>query len=287
MNTTLPTDSEDALEDISFLARSANRVRLLVALAAEPATRRELRETTEVPRATLARIVTELEEQGWVERGAGGAHDLTPTGRHVVGQFLPFLRSMTAIRRLGETVEWLPTDELDVDLRHFADATVVRPANDDPVEVVDDFATAVEGAAEFRGLTHYAPPDAIARAILEGLESGRLDVTVVMTDEVVTYLQGRPERRTQFRAWLDAGAALYQHDADLPCNVWTIDETVFVKKSGDDARERSYGVPIVSRNPKIHEWATDVIDAHRDAAVPVGNEAFAETATDKGVFEES
>lgn len=59
-NDTVPIE---ALEDIAYLLRSPNRVRILDALTRDPYSRRELGEQTGTSRTTLDRIVNELEER--------------------------------------------------------------------------------------------------------------------------------------------------------------------------------------------------------------------------------
>jgi len=50
----------DAIEDVAYLVRSTNRVRILDALADDPRTRRALTEATGASRTTLDRIVNEF-----------------------------------------------------------------------------------------------------------------------------------------------------------------------------------------------------------------------------------
>ena len=57
---------EPALEEIEFLARSHNRVRVLDALTDGPLGRYELEDATGVARATLGRILDDFAERGWV-----------------------------------------------------------------------------------------------------------------------------------------------------------------------------------------------------------------------------
>jgi hypothetical protein len=64
--------STEALEDIAYLCRSANRVTILDALTEGPYSRRELANQTDASRTTLDRIVNELEERRWVERTTEG-----------------------------------------------------------------------------------------------------------------------------------------------------------------------------------------------------------------------
>lgn len=273
-----PAVPTEALADIAYLARSANRVQILEALATRSATRRELAERTDTTRTTLDRIVNELEDRGWAERTDDGTYTATPRGTHLHRQFRPFLDAVVAVRRLGEAVEWLPTEELTIGLEHFKDAVVQRPARDDPVETIDMMVEMVADATEHRAFTHLVPPVPYAEAILEGAESGRLTADGVLTAESIEFLRANPDRRKRWAAIVEAGTgALYRYDGEIPCNLWIIDDHVLIKKSGPDPFADSYGVPIVSRNEAVRAWADRLIDAYREEATRIEPGYFAES----------
>lgn len=266
----------DALEDAAYLSRSENRVEILDAVASGPHTRRELSEMTGVSRATLSRIMNELEDRSWTERTSGGDYVATPTGEHVAAQFVPFVESLEAIRRLGEAVDWLPIDELSIGLHHFSDAVVKRSDHDDPMEIIDFFTNLIRDANEFQVLTQFTPPEAFAESMRDGLVTGRLTGTYVITEGVIEYLRGHPERRARWRDCLGAGATVYQYDDHLPCNLWIIDDTVIIKKGGPESTQRSYGVPIISENETVQEWAAELIKTYRAEATPISIDVFAD-----------
>jgi predicted transcriptional regulator len=262
-----PEVPAEALEDVAYLSRSANRARILEALVERSLTRRELAEATGTSRTTLDRIVNELEDRGWAERTVEGSYTATPQGTHLQRQFEPFLDAVSAIRRLGEAIEWLPTAELTIGLEHFADAVVRRPAQGDPVETIDMMVEMVEGATEYRALTHLVPPVPLSEAILDGVESGRLTTDGVLTPDSIDFLRETPDRRRRWASILEAGAGeLYRYDGTLPCNLWISDEHVLIKKSGPEPFAESYGVPIVTRNEAVHSWANGLVDAYRAEA---------------------
>jgi predicted transcriptional regulator len=273
-----PEVPTDALADVAYLSRSANRVRILDALVDRSATRRELAERTGTPRTTLDRIVNELEERGWAERTADGTYTATPQGTHIQRQFRPFLESVVAVRRLGEAIEWLPAEELTVGLRHFADATVRRPARNDPVDTVDLMVELVADATEHRALTHLVPPVPLSEAILEGVESGRLTADGVLTADSVDRLRETTERRERWASILEAGADVRRYDGEIPCNLWIVDEHVLIKKSGPEPFAEAYGVPIVSRNEAVRSWANRLVDSYRAEATRLEPGYFGESA---------
>jgi predicted transcriptional regulator len=268
---------ESALADIEYLSRSENRVVLLEGLADGPATRRALAEETGVSRATLDRIVTEFEERNWAERTTDGEYVATPAGRHVIGEFRTFAESVAAVNTLGEAIEWLPTDDLAVDLAAFRDATVRRPKNADPAETVEFVADLIREASTFRSLTHLFPPGLFARVMRDQVLSGDLTVEAVATTAVVDHIRSSDDRRDRWREVLADDAALYRCDPPIPCNLMVFDTTLLIKRSDAGPIDDAYGVPIVTESDQVLAWANDLIDEYRTAATPVDPESLADT----------
>lgn len=84
-----------SLDDAAFLARSASRVEVLVAVGEEPRTREELEAVTAGSRVTVDRTLDDLEERGWIA-GSDGRYEGTPTGAFYASE-IARLRS-----RIGE-----------------------------------------------------------------------------------------------------------------------------------------------------------------------------------------
>lgn len=269
----------EALEDVEYLSRSANRVVILDALTQGSSARRELEEATGVSRTTLDRIINELESRGWAERTTDGTYVATPAGTHLLEQFRPVLNSFEALRQLDDAIEWLPLDELEIGLEHFSDASVRLPKEGDPVEGVEYMTTLVRDASEFRTLTHLVPPTSLLQAMRDEVVSGRLTVEAV-SSQVDTSEQS--SRRELWRDMLESGAEFYRCDGPLPCNLWIIDETVLIKKSRPGSIEESYGAPIVSANSTVRSWAHDLIDRYRADAAGIDVEIFTESPAQSG-----
>jgi predicted transcriptional regulator len=267
---------EDALADIDYLSRSANRVAILNGLADGATTRRELADRTGVSRATLDRIVNEFEERGWAERTPDGEYVATAAGVHVVREFRPFVESVAAVERLGEAVAWLPTDELDIGLHEFGDATVRRPENDDPAEAVEFMTGLLRESDEFRTLNHLLPPGIFERVLHDQVVSDELSVEAVTTRDVVDYFVESPGRRERWRDVLEAGTPLFYRDPPIPCNLLLFDDLVLIKRSDTGPIDDSYGVPIVSENEAVLSWAHDLIDRYRADAVRVDTRTLTE-----------
>lgn len=262
-----------ALEDIAYLSRSANRVQILDLLGVGPYTRRELGEVTGIARTTIGRITDEFEERGWAERATGGDYVATSVGERVIAEFIPLVRAMDAIRRLGDDVAWLPIDEPPIGLDQFDDATVQVSDRNDLVETLDYFTGKLRGVSEFYALTHLAPPVSFAQALHTDLHAGRLSVTCVLTAGCISYLRDHPDRRDRWGDCIDAGARVYRYRGDLPCSVFIFDETVLLRYGGDSQLQPDC-VFVESDNEAVRSWAHDLIDSRQEDATRIDVETF-------------
>ena len=95
----------EALKEVAYLSRSANRVEILQTLTRGSHTRRDLTELTGASRTTLDRIVNELEERGWARRTDDGDYTATPAGDHLMAQLLPFVESVVRFERQSTPAE--------------------------------------------------------------------------------------------------------------------------------------------------------------------------------------
>lgn len=271
-NSTVPTD---ALEDVAYLSRSVNRVRILDALTDGPYTRRELADETGTSRTTLDRIVNELEERDWAERTTRGDYVATTMGARLMQQVRPFLASVEALGRLGDAVTWLPED-VSVGLHRFSDATVRRPAGDDPMETVDYFVDLAREASEILVLTHLAAPLPLATVMRERLQAGELTTRFVLTDDLVAFLGEQEDHRPVWRDIVEAGARMYRYGDHIPCNLYVFGDTVLIKKSSPGPIHEAYGVPIVSTDDAVRSWAVELVEEHRSDAEGVDVDTFAQ-----------
>lgn len=274
----VPTDAvpADALEDVAYLARSGNRVRLLDVLSSGSYTRRDLNERTEIARTTVGRIVNEFEEQGWVERTRDGVYTATPTGVRVAGEFMPFLESMAAIRKLGDTVAWFRAPDQSVGLHHFSDATIRRPEPTAPMSPMEYLTERLREADELRCLVGIALPVSFEIAMRDRAVEGDFAVEHVVSDGEFAYVRDHPERAPRWREYVEAGANVYRYDGTIPCNLVVLDETVYVGKT-----QSEYGEPytvIECENEAARAWAREIIETHRADAERLEAEAFAEKA---------
>jgi predicted transcriptional regulator len=267
--------SEDVLEDTAYLSRSANRLRILEVIATAPHVPRAIADETDIPRSTLRRILTEIVERGWAERTLDGEYIATRTGEVVAAETGRYVGAIRAIRVLGDTVAWLPTEELTIGLRYFEDATVRRP-EPNAMSAPSTFATELmREATEFACLVNVPPSLAFEQAMVGGVIDGRLRTEHVITDDELAVLRENPERSSRWQAYIEAGADLYCYDGPIPCNLFVIDETVLILDRQPEAPES-----FESTDAVVRSWAQEVIEDHREDAERLDTPAFARESMD-------
>lgn len=255
---------DEPLGNIAFLARSSNRVRVLEALADGPRSRRDLGDLTDASRATLARVLAELEERRWIERS--GDHVLaTPLGRLVYEEFAPLVDAMRAADVLREVAHLVP-DDAGLELGAFADATVERPNAGDPTAHMDRGFEHVEAAARFDILARTAIPRFAVEAARRLRREG-FSFTATVPTAYVRGLAPDSTVLTAFRDIVDAGGAVDLVDGPIHHNVAVADDTVIVWLCDDAGTHQGL---LFSEDRRVREWASTLIQRRREGATPLG-----------------
>lgn len=258
-------DDIAALDDISFLARSASRVRVLETLASGPHDRAELQAATGIPRATVGRIVTEFEGRGWVKHD-GRHYTTSPLGGFLVAEFRSLVEGVTTMQKLRGVIGWLPTEEFDFSLERFADADVTLPKPSDTTAPVERAAELVEEGDEVRILAFGSAPQVI-EAAWRTTVYGSQSFEIIFAADILGDLVADPDIGT----WLSelAGCergAILRYDGVVPYNLAVIDDTA------NFALVDEHGAPsalIESTAEAICSWAVFTINAYRREAEPL------------------
>lgn len=251
-----------SLDDVAFLARSENRVRILLALDEERLDRRELREAVDASRATCSRALTGFEERGWIERDRNG-YRTTRAGSIVANRMLSLTETIDGVRAVGDGIEVLPIEELSLDVRHLAGARFVTWTAFEPTAHFEHGIEALERADRLRALVHTSPRP-YARAIDEGVASGELAAECVFDGAYLEQLSEDHERR-----WREIAASpngeVRTHPGDVPVNLLIVDETVHLFLCTEDGE--SLGL-LESERAAVLEWAESTFDEYRDRSEP-------------------
>lgn len=282
-------DPDGPLEDIAYLARSANRIAVLEALTSQVTppgkskrgyTRRDLADRTETSRTTLGRILTEFEERGWAVRSNEGGYIATPIGEHVAAEFEPLVNSMDTLGELGEAAAIVPSSELtgemigvpSISIRDFSDATVRKPDSFDPTFFGRYFAEIVRGAHSVSSMVYIATPQNMLTAVEEELQKGDLMVESVFSSSVTDHILENPGVGPRQEHAKHQNVDMYRYSGHIPCNLFVVDDIVLLENSQVDSVPD--GTTIETQGESVREWALAVIEGYIEESERITPDEF-------------
>lgn len=251
-----------ALEDVDFLARSEHRVAVLGRLAGGPQTRRELHERTGISQPTLGRIFGDFEDRHWVER-SGHEYALTPCGELVWEAFGDLLDTVETVQRLDGVAEHLPADELGLDLRALADATVTTPSEGNALAHVTRLEELWYGSSRGRVVIDMVPPGSPIdnRNRADWFEAGDQHYEAINTAEMLDPVLADPEIAAMFRVGLSSPRMrIYRYEGEIPLVFGMAGGTAFLAP-----KDRS-GMPVAlveSTDERVLSWVDEQWETYR------------------------
>ena len=254
------------IDDIQFLANSANRIQVLEALTSGAASRRELQDATGAPRSTAARVLDDAESRGWV-RSEGSRYWLTSLGEAMITEFRRYLEATEGIHHLGPAIDWLPEPAWELDFHYFREAEVTTPTEANPTAHLDRAMDHFRESDSYRGLTQNSLPEYM-KTLHSRVVEGQLDFEGVIEASFIDVLCSDPERAT---LWRDIANRMWLYNGHVPLNMHIVDGTVLLwlcdeNKAGDDILVKGL---LESTHPDVVSWAESLYEEHRSDAEPL------------------
>ncbi|MGM0604962.1 MAG: helix-turn-helix transcriptional regulator [Halobacteriota archaeon] len=250
-------------EEISYLVRSENRVRVLEALLGSAKTRREVVEETGISGVTVGRIIAGFLDRGWILVD-GDAFETTVVGDLIVADYRRLFDSTDLACRLGPVIEHVSFDEMDFDVRCLTDAAISDPETFDPLRAMDRQMQLFREADRVQAFTHRLP-NFLGEVIYEEVIQNDLKLEVVFEAELVDRLADTPTIRSRTVEAIQAGAEIYRADDTdrIPLHAGTFDDLVAIAVH-DDAGSICLGIE--TRSEPIVGWVNNVFEEYREAA---------------------
>ncbi|WP_323191265.1 hypothetical protein [Halostella sp. PRR32] len=254
------------LDDIQFLANSANRIQILEELTSGAASRRELQDATGVPRSTAARVLDDAEARDWV-RSEGSRYWLTSLGEAMITEFRRYLAATEGIRHLGPAIDWLPDPAWELDFRCFREAEITTPTETNPTAHFDRAIDHFRGSDSYRGLTQNSLPEYM-KTIRGRVVTGQLDFEGVIEANFIDVLRDDPERAA---LWQDIAERMWLYDGRVPLNIHIIDGTILIwlcddNQTGDDVLVKGL---LECTHSDVVSWAESLYEEYRAGAEPL------------------
>ncbi|MDG5818432.1 transcriptional regulator FilR1 domain-containing protein [Natronococcus sp. A-GB7] len=261
---------ESTLEEIEFLALSANRVEVLGLLADGRRTRGELGEATGASQATLGRILGDFEDRSWIRRD-GDAYVATATGRLVAEGFTDLREILEAEMKLREVVDYLPTHAMDVDLQRLADATITQPSQMRPNAPLSRLLELLREGEEVRTFSH-AFNEQTLTVVQERTAAGDQRFRGVFSRRAIEALAEESGLRDRLRSLVESDRAeLRVRDEGVPIAAMIVDDVVYLLLRDENGVLRA---SVDTDDPAVRAWAEDTYDHYWRTGEPLEAEAL-------------
>lgn len=262
----------DPLEEIEFLARSPNRIRVLETLSNGPHTRQELQEAVGASQPTLARILSDFDDRNWIEH-AGGSYETTHLGSFVASGFRSLLSVIETEAQLRDVVGLLPMDRFDFGLERLEDARITTPTQADPGRPLNR-AIELAAGAETHRIVSYVLNHEMLETVDEATTEGGQSFEGAVTADTIDVLRSDYDSWCRLRDLAGAEAAsLRLTDREIPFAVGVADGTVYLFLRDEDGLLRAL---LESENPTVRSWAVETVDEYRAAGEELDRSALGE-----------
>lgn len=256
--------SDASLEEIEFLALSANRVDVLRLLSEGRYTRTELADETGASQATLGRILGDFDERSWITRD-GSEYTATATGRLVAAGFTDLQEILETERRLRDIVEFLPTEEFGFDIRRLADATITVPTQTRPNAPLQRLLSLLQDATEVRAFSH-AFNEQNLTTVQERTSADEQTFEGVFSRNAIDALAADPSLREQLLDLLATDRAAVRVRDDVPVAAMLIDDIVYLLvRDGHGVLRASIDID----DAEVRSWARDTFESYWESATPL------------------
>ncbi len=258
-------EGQGGLEDVAFLARSSNRLTIIQTLRERPHDRHELREATSMSAPTLARILGEFEECGWIER-SGREYRVTTAGGLVAGGVLAAVDRADAVRRLTPLLRTVPTDGPPLDVEALADARVTVAEPGSPLGPANRFVSLTERSEALREFNAASVQFFDASVLRTRIEEGRRTELLYERGVVESLLSGHPEL---LAALIESPTVDVSLCESVPFGLSLFDDRVGV--SGYDAESGALTVFVDTDDYDARRWAERLYESLRSDAMSITN----------------
>jgi predicted transcriptional regulator len=255
----------DPLEEIEFLARSANRIEVLAALVEQPQTRQTLADRVGISQPTLGRILRDLTDRRWVTTD-GDRYRATATGELVTTGITDLRERLATETRLREVIEWFPTEAVDVDFQHFADARITTPTQTRPNAPIQRMLELL-GETDHAQLLSHAFNEQKLRLIHERTVDGDLTTEGIFGADAIDAIAATDDLRGLLADIVAADAAEIRVVSErIPVAVEITDSRTHLLLRNDEGIVRA---SLDTDSDAVRSWAKDLHERYWHAGQPL------------------
>ncbi|MFU1783186.1 helix-turn-helix transcriptional regulator [Haloarcula japonica] len=257
----MDSSGETALERLEFLIASPNRYRLLRSLSESAASPDVLGEKLDIPRSTLRRNLTVLENQGYISQVVTeNRYEITVAGEIACKAVGNALSTIELGASIGPFFERFPA-ELPISPDKLTSCDVTISTTDTPFEPLYHVRRNVMGATCVKGFVPTINPlyiDTLHECITE-------DLTLEVVAPPTGYESASPNYDETLAAiGASENITLYEADSVPEYALGIVDETVLL--GAFDERMRTHSVLAAPSHSELRRWAAEMYDDIKAAA---------------------
>lgn len=259
-----------SLDEIAFLANSANRVAVLRSLTEGPHSRHVIAEKTDVSRVTLGRILDELETRRWITQ-QGTVCDITTLGAWVIEEFTEFCEMMEDEQRLRTVYRWFPEEGYGFHNSCLAGAEITLVSRADASAPISQLIHQFEIGGLVRAFS-FAITSQFLESCWRHVRDGRVRWEWVFTPAVLNVLRTSPEMARWSKEMLESGRAAYRvYDGDIPYVVIVSEEMMNLRLADEDGAATAL---IQSEDDEVRTWGESTFEEYWSDSTPVTADVF-------------
>lgn len=247
------------LEEVDFLARSENRLKVLEALTKESRDLRDLKDHLGIPRTTVQRNLGDLRDKGWIRETPEG-HKATSLGEMILDAFMDLVDITQSAEELSSFMRWVECTDLDTGRLKSADVTTPRPHN--PHAPLKRFMELLDGCDRAWIASQSVFPSYIETHHRKVIEDG-LELEAVLGSEAVTVLKEDYQKELD-DLLKNRNSRILIHEGDtIPVTVAILGGTVGLLAYDDDGMPRAF---LESDADETLDWAEETYREYRNGS---------------------
>ncbi|KZN24837.1 hypothetical protein A4G99_10975 [Haladaptatus sp. R4] len=233
---------------------------------------RDLRDRLDVPRTTLQRNLTTLEQEGWVKfPAAENGYTATVSGRLVVQAFMDTISTVRSVENLEPFLRHIaPDSELNVDL--FADSTVVTPEPSQPYKPVNELFEMIETADSSRSFMIWPTISKFFIDLRRRSTKTAADKRVIVPRRSVAS-SSQSLLKSLGDSFEVRSPELYSYDGSIPYGFILFDSTIVLLAIDEIGR---VSVFVKSQSPEAVEWGETVYEEYYSDSSRIADDALTE-----------
>lgn len=257
-------EMDDVLADIECLARSHNRLAILDQLRHSSLSIAELTRDLDIPRTSLRRNLTELENKYWIRTSpTDDVYRITLPGQIFVQQFRELLSVAQLANNLGSFLDQLPT-HIPIEAEHLRNCRITCSQRYNPRAPKNRLLDILDTPSFLRGVTPVICPMHIQKFANRAENSHEFEV--ITNRDAIKALQTRHPSLLDTLVNTDAGSLFF--GSELPLyEIYLVNDIIAIATYDENRRIHSV-LEVTNRTDDIVNWAEEKYNSHIRTAEP-------------------